>query len=273
MVEIHDAARAYAWGLRLGAVVIMVHTGSVSVGYPASAYMRDILRNIYPPGLPHPQNGIYPLPYSEKYAAEWDKFQVALANAANFAFANRLFLGLMLRRVFEETLGDREVRLLYDSGHNLVWKEADGRFLHRKGACPARGAAAMQVAPFHWTGEPALIPDSMGSHSFIMAGTGKAESLLSASHRAGRGQSRGRSMRTSDDDFQRFIREFHVVTPIDPEAPQIRQRRDILAKWEAEIKQEAPWAFKDIGPVIRTQVEVGMLGKVAETRPLFTVKG
>ncbi|MEM6272833.1 MAG: RtcB family protein, partial [Bacteroidota bacterium] len=86
-------------------------------------------------------------------------------------------------------------------------------------------------------------------------------------------QSRGRSMRTSDDDFQRFIREFHVVTPIDPEAPQIRQRRDILAKWEAEIKQEAPWAFKDIGPVIRTQVEVGMLGKVAETRPLFTVKG
>jgi tRNA-splicing ligase RtcB len=274
--RIHDSSTAYAWGLKKDAVVIMVHTGSVSVGYPASQYMREILREIYPAGLPHPKNGIYPLPVSEKYASQWRQFRIALHNAANFAFANRLFLGLMMQRIFQETLGDRGVNLLYDSGHNLVWPhEVDGinHFLHRKGACPARGPESMAATPFNWTGEPALIPGSMGSNSFIMAGTGKADSLFSASHGAGRAMSRGKSMRASDDEFRKFIQDFHIITPIDPESPQIRNRRDIMAKWEAEVKQEAPWAFKDIGPVIDTQVEAGMVRAIAETEPIFTVKG
>jgi tRNA-splicing ligase RtcB len=80
-------------------------------------------------------------------------------------------------------------------------------------------------------------------------------------------------MHASDEEFRKFIRDFHIVTPIDPESPQIRNRRDIMAKWEAEIKQEAPWAFKDIGPVINTQTEAGLVRAVVETEPIFTVKG
>ncbi|MEM7041005.1 MAG: RtcB family protein, partial [Bacteroidota bacterium] len=37
--EVLDASTAYAWGLKKGAIVVMIHTGSVSVGYPASGYM------------------------------------------------------------------------------------------------------------------------------------------------------------------------------------------------------------------------------------------
>jgi tRNA-splicing ligase RtcB len=69
------------------------------------------------------------------------------------------------------------------------------------------------------------------------------------------------------------MERFRIITPIDPESPQIRNRRDILDKWKEGIKQEAPWAFKNIGPVIETQVEAGMIRTVAEVEPLFTVKG
>ena len=274
--EVRDAATAYAWGLKKDAVVVMIHTGSVSVGYPTSGYMVDLIRDLYPKTLKFPENGIFPLPVSGKLEKEWATFRRALYNAANFAFGNRLFLGLMMRKVLEEAFGSMQLDLLYDSGHNLLWEEeVDGErcFLHRKGACPARGAEQMQGTPFAWTGEPALIPGSMGASSFIMAGGGARGSLFSASHGAGRALSRGRSARVDDAEFHKFMERFRIVTPIDPNRPEIRNRRDILDKWKESIKQEAPWAFKEIGPVIDTQVEAGMVRAVVETEPLFTVKG
>lgn len=274
--DVRDAATAYAWGLKKDAVVIMIHTGSVSVGYPTSGYMQDLIRSVYPRSLKYPQNGIFPLPVSGRFESEWATFRRALHNAANFAFGNRLFLGLMMRKVLEETFGSMQLDLLYDSGHNLVWEEEIGGeqcFLHRKGACPARGAEQMQETPFYWTGEPALIPGSMGASSFIMAGGGSRDSLFSASHGAGRSLSRGKSGRVDDRKFQAFMDRFKIITPIDPMDITVRNRRDILDKWKTGIKQEAPWAFKDIGPVIDTQVAAGMVRSVVETEPIFTVKG
>lgn len=274
--EILDAPTAYEWGLKRGAIVVMIHTGSVSVGYPASGYINEILREIYPSQLRYPENRIFPLPVGGKYDLQWQQFQMALHNAANFAFANRLFLSLMLRRVFEEMLGDREMKLLYDSGHNLLWEEEIGGeqyFLHRKGACSARGPEAMQGTPFYWTGEPALIPGSMGASSFILAGRGHAGSMASASHGAGRAMSRGRSMQQDQKVFQDFMDRFRIVTPIDPMNHQLRGRGDILKKWEDAIKQEAPWAFKAVQPIIRTQVDAEMVRTVVETEPILTVKG
>lgn len=274
--KILDGAIAYAWGLRPGQVVVMVHTGSVSVGHPASGYIQSVLRSIYPAGLRLPANRILPLPVQGKYATQWRKFKAALHNAGNFAFANRLFLGLMLRKVFEEVLGDREMRLLYDAGHNFLWEQSaaeGGGFVHRKGATPARGPGSMSGTPFEWTGEPVLIPGSMGASSFILAGRGLSESLASASHGAGRALSRGRSMQQDQAAFDDLIRRFSIVTPIDPKAPQFRGRRDILQKWQDEIKQEAPWAFKAIQPIIQSQVAAGMVAAVAETTPILTVKG
>jgi len=76
--------------------------------------------------------------------------------------------------------------LVYDSPHNLVWPTADGAWLHRKGATPARGPEAMAGTPFQPWGEPVLVPGSMGASSFVLDGQGHAEALESASHGAGR---------------------------------------------------------------------------------------
>ncbi|MFN0203255.1 MAG: RtcB family protein, partial [Bacteroidia bacterium] len=274
--QVFEGATAYQWGLKKEAVVVMIHTGSVSIGYPTALYIMDLLKQIYPKNLKYPANGIFPLPISEKYASIWDTFEMALHNAANFAFCNRMFLGLLLEKIMCEHFGSCKFELLYDSGHNLMWETQHNEktaFLHRKGACPARGAAELQATPFAWTGEPVLIPGSMGATSFILAGKGNEHSNFSASHGAGRSLSRGESLKYDDKLFQAFLKKFHIITPIDPERADIKSRSDILQKWHDELKKEAPFAFKPLHPVIDTQVEAGIVSKVAETRPIFTVKG
>lgn len=199
-----------------------------------------------------------------------------LSNAANFAFANRLFLGLMVYKALNGILNEFDFKLLYDSPHNLVWKEEfDGKpcFLHRKGACPSRGMSQMTGTNFEYFGEPVFIPGSMGSSSFILAGLGNRDSLFSSSHGAGRSLSRGKAKKESTALFKEFINRFKVITPIDPNKPDIKCRPDILKKWEDELKSEAPYAYKEITPIIKTHVDNGLAKVVAQLEPILTIKG
>ena len=97
--------------------------------------------------------------------------------------------------------------------------------------------------------------------------------MASASHGAGRVLSRGEAMRGFDDEFRKFMAEFRVVTPTDLRRPDVRQRPDILDKKLEEIKQEAPFAYKGIGPVVSTLTAAGIARPVAELKPLMTIKG
>jgi len=274
--KIFDGQTAYAWGLRPGRLVVMIHTGCVKLGYPTGTRFADVVREIYPKSLPHPQNGVFVLPAGDRFAAHWQAFWTSYANAVNFAFGNRLFLSLMIRRAVAEVVGETSFPLVYDSGHNVIsTEEINGQrvYLHRKGATPARGLQEMGQTELAYYGEPVLIPGSMGAPSFVLAGLGNRESLFSASHGAGRSFSRGQSIKAEDSLFRQFLKEFTVVTPIDPSRADVRSRPDILRKWEEELKTEAPYAYKEIGPVIETQVSAGTLRNIAELKPILTVKG
>lgn len=274
--EIFDSQTSYAFGLKKEQIVIMLHTGSVSIGHLTGSYFKELMKKIYPNFLQHPENGIYLLPDSEKYKEAWDLFWVSLANSANFAFANRLFLGLMLKKALIEEFGETELNLLYDASHNLVWEQNidnQKKFLHRKGACPARGIEAMKGTKFEYYGEPVIIPGSMGSSSYIMAGLGNRASLYSASHGAGRLLSRGEALKCSDEEFEAFINKFKIITPLDPKDQMIKNRSDILNKWKEDLKKEAPFAYKNITPVIQTHVDNNMAKPIARLEPLFTIKG
>lgn len=165
--------------------------------------------------------------------------------------------------------------LLYDSPHNFIWKvEMEGRnyFIHRKGACSARGMEGMEGTPFAYYGEPVMIPGSMGSSSYLLRGMGNPQSLWSASHGAGRRLSRGEAIHGNDREFKEFMKKFHIVTPIDPDRSDLKGRNDILKKWEETIRSEAPYAYKDIHQVVKVHEEHGMAGLVARMEPVFTVK-
>ncbi|MDX9724164.1 MAG: RtcB family protein [Myxococcota bacterium] len=273
--SIFDARTAHQWGLRRGMVTVMVHTGSVAIGHVCGNHYREQVRGLFPKTLTYPANALFPLPTGQAHQAQVESFWNALHNAANFAFANRHFLALMAVEGLCRVLGEFEQTLLYDAPHNLVWREHDEQgevFVHRKGACPARGFEAMAESPFAFTGERVLVPGSMGASSFVMAGQGNADALCSASHGAGRRLSRGQASRGDEAAFRSFLERFRIVTPVDLRRQDVKLRRDIVARKLAELRQEAPQAYKDLGPIVTTLRDAGVARPVAELRPLMTLK-
>lgn len=265
---IFDGHAARGWGLAKGALAIMVHSGSVGLGHAVGGYFMDRAREIFPAGVRAPTGGFFPLPTAGPRAEEGLFYLDGMGNAANFAFANRLFLGLMAVRAIEEASG-RSVaaRLVYDAPHNLVFASGDV-MLHRKGATPAHGPTGTD-----WLGKPVIIPGSMGAASYLLAGEGNGEALDSACHGAGRALSRGRAAHVPAAVFARAVEKLRVVGPIDPRSPALARRRDILQKYEKRVMEEAPYAYKPVEPVVDSVEGARIARKVARLWPVCTVKG
>lgn len=258
--DIFDGATARAWGLKKGAITIMAHSGSVGIGHLMGAHFSDEAKAAFPRGAKRPEHGFYPLPVG---APVGRRYLSAMGNAANFASANRLFLGLMAVRALSEALGrEVEARLVYDAPHNLIWDEGSGQMIHRKGACPADGPSDDAAFPF---GHPVIIPGSMGASSYVLRGHGATGSLCSACHGAGRLAPRQQARRGSTTELE----PLRIVTKVD----QRRLRRDVRAGWERSLLEEAPSRYKDVMPVIETVTGAGIASRVARLWPLLTVKG
>ena len=156
VARIIDGPTAHAWGLREGRVTVMVHSGSLSIGHRAGSHVRDVMREIYPSNLRHPDNGIFLLPRGERHRAALDLFWDAMSNAANFAFANRLFLALMALRTLREACGGFDTSILYDA--HTTW--SGGRTWEgRKFSCTAR-APARRAGSTRWVGRRSSITGS-----------------------------------------------------------------------------------------------------------------
>jgi tRNA-splicing ligase RtcB len=225
-------------------------------------------REIFPTAVKAPRSGFHPLPTEGPLAEEGLFYLDGMGNAANFAFANRLFLGLMALRAIEEASGRTvDARLVYDAPHNLVFR-SDDVCLHRKGATPAHGPEGTE-----WLGKPVIIPGSMGAASYLLAGEGREDALESACHGAGRALSRGRAAHVPRTTFEQAIERLRVVGPIDPRSPAIARRRDILESYEKRVMEEAPYAYKAVEPVIDSIADAAIARKVARLFPLCTVKG
>jgi len=117
-----------------------------------------------------------------------------------------------------------------------------GLNIHRKGATPAH------------EDDLALIPGSMGDSSYVVRGLGHAEWLWSCSHGAGR-RVRRQQMRHLKPDAAAASASWHCVT--------LREERRV---------EEAPTAYKPIGPVIEAQEQAGLIHGVARLRPWITFK-
>lgn len=92
-------------------------------------------------------------------------------------------------------------------------------------------------------------------------------------HGAGRSLSRGKSRHVDEATYTKTFESLRVVTPINPNAPDIRLRRDVLAEYHARLKEEAPYAYKSITPVIQTVEDANIAKRVARLWPRLTIKG
>jgi len=167
--------------------------------------------------------------------------------AREYAASNRL---AMLRTV-ETILADRfAVKVdwsgLIHSDHDHVRREThfgEELLVHRKGAQSAR------------SGEAGIVPGSMGTATFHVAGRGLPESLNSCSHGAGRRLSRDAARRQIG--ARQLERELGGIWCD-------RRRFDVL-------REEAPSAYHDIEKVMQAQKD--LVRVVRRLRPLLSYKG
>ncbi len=241
-----DRGLAHAWGVKAGQLAFMIHSGSRGVGKHVGAAWRDKARAAWPKGQPHPEEGLFALSLAD-HPELVAGYLEAEGTAANYGFVNRLLLAELLRLRLRQVFGaGLAAPLVYDLPHNITLP-AEGparRWITRKGACPADA------------GQPVIIPGSMGAPSYLAVGRGAPALLSSASHGAGRARSRFMmSNHTEQDERALGLTGVDCIT--------LREERRI---------EEAPAAYKPIGPVIECQVAARTIDVVARLRPLMTFK-
>lgn len=237
ITEVVDRAAAHAWGLAPGRVAVMTHSGSLGFGQRAAATGHRLATSAWPRARSQPD--LVPLRSGDPSLHRW---LGVLHAAVNFAKVNRLALSLVARRALREAVRPPLSRALWDACHNLVWEEPGDQWLHRKGAAPAVAVPPMALldatGPVAGDGaRPVLVPGSMGSSSWLMAGLGSERSLAS---------------------------------PFDPTGP--APRSDLVARWRADVAEEAPWQYKEPQAVVRSLTEGEVARPVARLEPIATVK-
>jgi tRNA-splicing ligase RtcB len=265
--EVFDATIAAAYGLQQGDVVVMIHCGSRGLGHQiGTEFLRRMVAAAPGFGLTLPDRELACAPIHSDLGQE---YLGAMRAAINCALANRQILTHLVREVFAELLPKARLPVLYDVSHNTCKVEThrvDGHarelYVHRKGATRAWGPGHPGLPPeLGKVGQPVLIGGSMGTGSYVLAGTTASESLAwsSACHGAGRAMSRHQAFKT-----------WSGRTVIDQLA-----QRGILVRSPSPrgVAEEAPEAYKDVSAVVDSADAAGLARKVARLAPLVCIKG
>lgn len=267
--EIFDEGTAKAFQLHQGQIVILIHTGSRGLGHQvATDYIRIMQTAMVQYGFKSPDRELACVPFNSKEGQEYFK---AMCAAANFAWCNREIITWEIRKGWRNIFGESggKLNLLYDVAHNIAKIEdhtidsiVQKVLVHRKGATRAFGPGQPEL-PEHFlqTGQPVLIPGSMGTSSYVLAGTEKSMDLTfgSSCHGAGR--------RLSRTSAKKQVEAVQLKEKLRSEGIFVQ------AGSFAGLAEEAPVAYKDIDMVVETVHLAGIARKIAKLKPLVVIKG
>jgi len=267
VVDVYDPAIAEAYGLRAGEVVVSIHCGSRGLGHQiGTEFLREMAITAKAEGIALPDRELACAPIRSPVG---ERYLGAMRAAINCALANRQILTHLTRAVFASVLPGTKLALLYDVSHNTCKVEkhvVNGRprelYVHRKGATRAFGPDHPDLpGAFRATGQPVLIGGSMGTASYVLAGTRRSltKAFASACHGAGRGMSRHEA-----------TRRWHGRKVVDDLA-----LRGILIRSPSlrGVAEEAPGAYKDVSAVVEAAERAQLARKVARLEPLVCIKG
>jgi tRNA-splicing ligase RtcB len=245
----------------------MVHTGSRGFGHQNCAdYLKVMTRAMPKYSIKLPDKELACVPFN---SPEGQNFFKAMSCGANFAWSNRQMISHYIRKAWKRVLGEgKKLDLLYDVAHNIAKieeYEIEGKkkklIIHRKGATRAFPPGHPEIPEkYKETGQPVLIPGSMGTASYVLAGTKKGEqSFYSTSHGAGRAMSRKAAVRQfSGKEVLRRLNEKGII---------------VKCFSYRGIVEEAPLAYKNIEDVVNVVHLAGLAKKVAKLAPLAVIKG
>jgi tRNA-splicing ligase RtcB len=269
--EVADDTTARRIGLWRGQIAVQVHCGSRGLGHQVCTdYVKRFQKTIRQYDYRLPDRELVCAPLS---STEGQDYLSAMKAAANYAFANRQVLAHHIRRSFEQALagkvGNHHVYQIYDIAHNMAkveTHEIDGRktklCVHRKGATRAFGPGSPQLpAVYRDIGQPVLVPGSMGTASWVLAGTraSMTKTFGSTCHGAGRTMSRKKAKKSIQGSILREELEGRGI--------------HLRAGSMSGLAEEAPTAYKDVNRVVEVVHKAGIAKKVARLRPLAVIKG
>jgi len=263
--EIYDEEIAKVFGLKKGDITIMIHCGSRGLGHQVASDYIKLMEDKY--GFKNlPDRELVNAPIKSELGKN---YFAAMACAANFAFANKQIITHWVREEMKYLFPNIKIDVIYDVCHNIAKFEnfiIDGKeqkvCVHRKGATRSFGPGRKEVPErYREIGQPVIIPGSMGTASYLLVGTKKAEELTfgSTAHGAGRISSRSKAMRD--------LRGEEVKKNLSKKGIEVKS-----GSWKA-LAQEAPEVYKDIDEVIKVVDEIGISKKIAKLRPLTVIKG
>lgn len=226
-------------------VWVMLHSGSRGAGNRIGMYFinkaREELEKYF---IGHflPDKD---LSYLVENTEIFNDYVEAVDWAQNFARINReLMMKATLAALGKHTISFGLTEMAVNCHHNYISKEnhfGSNVWVTRKGAVRAR------------KGDLGIIPGSMGTGSFIVEGLGSKHSFHSCSHGAGRVMSRGEAKKL-------ISLEDHA-----------KAMKGIEARLDADVIDESPAAYKDIGAVMKAQED--LVSIKYRLRQIINIKG
>jgi len=264
---IFDEKIAEVFGLFKDQIVIMVHCGSRGLGHQiATDYIKIMMQAMPKYGIKLPDRELACVPFN---SPEGQRYFKAMCAAANYSWSNRHMITHYIRKAWENVLGEKaNLKLVYDVAHNIAKVEEHEvnsqkmrLIVHRKGATRAFPRSHLGLpAKYGEVGQPAILPGSMGTASYLLVGTEKGkEAFYTTAHGSGRRMSRHAA-----------IRKFSGEAVI-----QNLEQRGIVVKCHSlrGIAEEASGAYKDVEKVVDVTHQAGLSKKVARLVPLAVIKG
>jgi tRNA-splicing ligase RtcB len=270
--RVWDDRAAAVMGLREGQIAVLIHSGSRGLGYQVCDDNLAAFKGApkkYGFSLPDAQLACAPVRSPEGQA-----YLGAMRAAANFAWCNRQLLTHQAREVFARIFGkpweEIGLELVYDVAHNIAKFEdhdvgggvSKRVCVHRKGATRAFPPGHPEIpAAYRGIGQPVIIPGSMGTASWVLAGQpGSMEQTFGTTcHGAGRMMSRTAAVRLAAG--RRIDKELDAMGII------------ARARGHKGLAEEQPAAYKDVDQVVEVVDKAGISKKVARLRPVGVIKG
>jgi tRNA-splicing ligase RtcB len=262
-----DPETAAAFGLREGDAVLSIHCGSRGLGHQiGTEFLREMAVAAAGFGIALPDRELACAPIRSEVG---ERYLGAMRAGINCALANREIITHIARETFARRLPKARLTLLYDVSHNTCKVERHGTdgaekelFVHRKGATRALGPGHPDLPNgLKPVGQPVLIGGSMGTASYVLAGTVESEgrAFCSSCHGAGRAMSRHAA--TKRWRGRQLVDEL-AARGVLVRSPSMRG-----------VAEEAPGAYKDVGAVVEAADRAGLSRLVARLVPMICIKG
>ncbi|MFX1385182.1 MAG: RtcB family protein [Promethearchaeota archaeon] len=270
--EIYNEKIARELGIfKKNQITVMVHTGSRALGHQVCTdSLRNIEQAMHKYNIKVPDRELASVPAN---TPEAQNYLASMACAANFGFNNRQLITHWIRESFQKTFkkdfDNLDLHLVYGVCHNILKIEEhdiNGKKMklnvHRKGATRAFPPGHPDLPKDYISiGQPALIPGTMGSASYLCVGKPKAMELSFGSTAHGSGRMMSRSKATKKYWGSKVKENLG------------NQGILVMSASMKVLAEEAPGAYKDIDQVVQVSHDLDIIDKIVRLVPVGVVKG